>query len=114
MDELQNYQNDILVDDILLLIFSYLHGGVILRCGAVCKTWKLVCDDGYLWLKILGVELSFEPGLNFTDNVEVNKELVRQWSTEKNTSPKQIYLLTRRKEKINNKFRVFPRFTFSK
>jgi hypothetical protein len=123
--ESQKYLNEVLTLDVLIEIFSYLHGGMILRCGAVCQNWKEACDDDYLWLMILGTEYEFAEGLNFEENVKLNKKFARKWRKKNGTSAKHMYVTKRRADFYQKKLsstltreqlqrmKVFPLYTIN-
>jgi|SRR6185437_8067016 len=93
--------------DNLISIFSYLHGGMILRCAAVCKKWKKAVESNRLWVIIMGRELEDLPHYSKIKNIKINKEIAKKWLSDFHQPLKQIYLEKRRKEKIPNKMKVF-------
>jgi len=101
--------NEKLSEDILVRILSYLHGGMILRCTSVCKFWNFVCNNDYLWFVRMCLELEGIPKLNFAQNIELNKKVIREWRKQNGATAKQYYIATRRKEKHPENQRIFPR-----
>jgi hypothetical protein len=103
------YFNEVLPLDILVIIFSYLHGGVILRCGAVCKFWKVASDADALWIERMGRELMDSRKLTPSQNLKMNMEVAKKWREDHQMTPKELYLKGRRKENIPHTLRVFPK-----
>jgi hypothetical protein len=94
--------------DIFAEIMTYLHGGMILRCTAVCKNWNYLCSNDYIWLVVLGKELNFEKKIRPDLNFKINKEIARRWRKLHDESAKSIYLRSRQRERIPKNLRIFP------
>jgi hypothetical protein len=109
IQEIQEYLNTKLSEDTLIRILSYLHGGMILRCAAVCKFWNNVCDRDYLWLVKLCLEINFDKRFNFIQNIKLNKKIVQKWRKQKNQGAKKFYLTTRRNQRQPESKRIFPK-----
>ena len=101
--------NDYIPDDIIIEIFTYLHGAYILRATTVCRRWKEVLESDYLWLTRLCIEMDDEPEFSIMQNLKINKRLVQKWREEKDKSAKEIYLTTRRNENLPENMRIFPK-----
>lgn len=97
---------DNLTDDIFLCIFSYLRGGMILRCGVVCKRWYFITNTDIVWGIILSSIL--HNGIYFISR-EYNRKIIQIWKNKKPGSLKKIYIDYRRKQNIKSNMRVFPK-----
>lgn len=99
--------------DILVLIFARIHGGQVLRCGAVCKRWREAADMDWLWAIILSRELEYGLKCSIKQNIITNKEVALLWRKKYQKSLKTIYVEDHRKIKKtkegNPKPRVFPK-----
>lgn len=94
--------------DILAFIFTWLHGGVILRCSIVCKEWKSATEVDWLWLVKMTDELKNIPYFSKGKNIKINKEIAKKWSEQEKKLLKAIYVDRRRSEYIPIRLRVFP------
>jgi hypothetical protein len=110
MDITQDYIH-ILTHDDLVLIFTYLHGGMILRCGAVCKKWKEASEMDWLWLMRMSIELTYLPQYSSKVNKELNMGIAKIWRDTYGSPLKNIYVQERRRDRPSK--RVFPLSTFS-
>jgi hypothetical protein len=101
--------NDKLPTEILIELFSYLHGGMVLRCGAVCKSWKEAADDDYLWIIILGREFEKDKRLSLDVNITMDRKVAQKWREMYNMPLKLVYLTMRRQQKKDPAVsRIFP------
>lgn len=99
---------NILPIDILANIFTYLHGGMILRCSSVCKKWKIASEVDWLWVIKMGDELEDIKQYTKEINIFINKEIAKQWIHEYKKPLIRIYVKRRRIQGVSPNLKIFP------
>ena len=98
--------------DILSKVFSYLDGGSILRCSAVCKLWSRVVNDNILWRHKMAEEMGGDMNKNIQKIISMENQEIEKYrylDPKHKTMPtsefkkglvKRLYLKKRRKDFI--------------
>jgi hypothetical protein len=103
----ENWQNDILPDEILQYILWKLPSKDLLKCTAVCKTWRRISECERIWAVRLSFNLDINKRLSAAANIAKNKAVVQAWQ-EQGLSLRKMYVTTRRKENFPIEEAVFP------
>jgi hypothetical protein len=91
------YNNDALPKDVLIQILTWLPSSKVLNCARVCKTWLAVCYCEEFWARRMTLNLTFDPRLTKQQNLQRNRNIVRQWQHEGKVI-RNMYQTTRQRE----------------